>query len=113
MEHEEFLHFFHWTIITTHSVHVHVSTYTQYSNSHTGLTTTRTTLVFLLVTIQPVYLARDHLYIYTLQSSNLYNGIVSLFLNPYLFLLPSLSDSGERGEKREGGRETERQVDST
>ena len=38
---------------------------------------------------------------------------LSLFLNPYLFLLPSLSDSGERGEKREGGRETERQVDST
>ena len=76
MEHEEFLHFFHWTIITTHSVHV--SPCTQYSNSHTGLTTTRTTLVFLLVTIQPVYLARDHLYIYTLQSSSLYNGIVSL-----------------------------------
>ena len=38
---------------------------------------------------------------------------LSLFLNLYLFLLPSLSDSVEGGEKREGGRETERQGDSS
>ena len=102
MEQEEFLRFFHWTIITTHSVHV--SPYTQYSNSHTGLTTTRTTLVFLLVTIQPVYLARTTS-TYTLFSQAASTMRLSLFLNLYLFLLPSLSDSGEGGEKREGGRQ--------
>ena len=38
------------------------------------------------------------------EDTSLYNGIVSLFFfSLYLFLLPSLPDSGEGGEKREGG----------
>ena len=98
-----FLHFFHWTIITTHSVHV--SPYTQYSNSHTGLTTTtRTTLVFLLVTIQPVYLARDHLYIYIHSSVKqpLQWDCLSFSIYTSFFSLLSLIQGREVKREREG-----------